>query len=107
MEFVLILRIFKNRLDLQLVGYHVMKNSVGIFEAKTHFTKIITQVIAGDEILITRRGRAVAKIIPIKEKLNGDAAKAAIFRLKKLAKEMQLGSFNWDEWKNYKDEGRP
>jgi len=84
-----------------------MKNSVGTFEAKTHFAKIITQVIAGNEILITRRGKSVAKIIPIKAQLNDDAAKAAIFRLKKLAKEMQLGSFNWDEWKHYKDEGRP
>lgn len=84
-----------------------MKNSIGTFEAKTHFTKIITQVISGEEILITRRGKAVAKIIPIKETFDRDAIKAAIFRLRKLAKEMQLGSFDWDEWKSYKDEGRP
>lgn len=84
-----------------------MKNSIGTFEAKTHFTKIITQVISGEEILITRRGKAVAKIIPIKETFDRDTIKAAIFRLRKLAKEMQLGSFNWDEWKSYKDEGRP
>jgi prevent-host-death family protein len=84
-----------------------MKNSIGTFEAKTHFTKIITQVISGEEILITRRGKAVAKIIPIKETFDRDTIKAAIFRLRKLAKEMQLGSFDWDEWKSYKDEGRP
>lgn len=83
-----------------------MKNSIGTFEAKTHFTKIITQVISGEEILITRRGKAVAKIIPIKETFDRDKIKAAIFRLRKLAKEMQLGNFNWDEWKSYKDEGR-
>ena len=84
-----------------------MKNSIGTFEAKTHFTKIITQVMAGEEILITRRGKAVAKIIPIKEPFDRETIKAAIFRLRKLAKEMQLGSFDWDEWKSYKDEGRP
>lgn len=84
-----------------------MKNSIGTFEAKTHFTKIITQVISGEEILITRRGKAVAKIIPIKETFDSVSIKAAIFRLRKLAKEMQLGSFDWDEWKSYKDEGRP
>jgi hypothetical protein len=49
----------------------------------------------------------VAKIIPIKETFDRDTIKAAIFRLRKLAKEMQLGSFDWDEWKSYKDEGRP
>jgi prevent-host-death family protein len=84
-----------------------MKNSIGTFEAKTHFTKIITQVISGEEILITRRGKAVAKIIPIKETFDRENIKAAIFRLRKLAKEMQLGNFDWDEWKSYKDEGRP
>ena len=84
-----------------------MKKSIGTFEAKTHFTKIITQVIAGEEILITRRGKAVAKIIPIKEILDGETTKAAIVRLRKLAKEMDLGSFNWDDWKSYKDDGRP
>jgi len=83
-----------------------MKNSIGTFEAKTHFTRIITQVIAGEEIFITRRGKTVAKIIPIKEVLDREAAKAAIFRLRKLAKEMHLGRFNWDEWKSYKDDGR-
>lgn len=84
-----------------------MKNSIGTFEAKTHFTKIITQVISGEEILITRRGKAVAKIIPIKETFDRENIKAAIFRLRKLAKEMKLGNFDWDEWKSYKDEGRP
>ena len=84
-----------------------MKNSIGTFEARTHFTKIITQVISGEEILITRRGKAVAKIIPIKETFDRENIKAAIFRLRKLAKEMQLGNFDWDEWKSYKDEGRP
>jgi hypothetical protein len=27
-------------------------------------------------------------------------------RLDKLAKEMNLGKFDWDEWKSYRDEGR-
>lgn len=83
-----------------------MKRSIGTFEAKTHFTKIISQVIAGDEILITRRGKAVAKIVPI-ERISTDATiQAAILRIHNLAQEMQLGNFNWDEWKNYRDEGR-
>jgi len=27
-------------------------------------------------------------------------------RLHKLAKEMNLGKFDWDEWKSYRDEGK-
>lgn len=83
-----------------------MKNSVGTFEAKTHFTKLITRVIGGEEILITRRGKAVARIIPIKETLDTEAVKATILRLRNLAKEMQLGRFDWEEWRGYRDEGR-
>jgi prevent-host-death family protein len=83
-----------------------MKNSIGTFEAKTHFTKLITQVMAGEEILITRRGKAVAKIIPIEKTSDARAIKAAVLRLHNLAKEMKLGEFNWEEWKSYRDEGR-
>ena len=83
-----------------------MKNSVGTFEAKTNFAKLITQVMAGEEILITRRGKAVAKIIPIKEASDIEMRKAARLRLRNLAKEMQLGKFDWEEWKSYRDEGR-
>ena len=30
----------------------------------------------------------------------------AILRLRKLAKEMNLGKFDWEEFKRYRDEGR-
>ena len=83
-----------------------MENIIGTFEAKTHFTKLITQVMAGEEILITRRGKSVAKIIPIAKQSNEGAIKAAILRLRNLSKEMQLGKFNWEEWKCYRDDGR-
>ena len=83
-----------------------MKKSIGTFEAKTHFTKIISQVMDGEEILITRRGKPVAKIIPIEKVPHSETINAAILRIHNLAKEIQLGPFNWDEWKNYRDEGR-
>lgn len=82
------------------------KNSVGIFEAKTHFVKIIAQVIAGEEILITKRGKAVAKIVPIKHSPDTKSIRAAIFRLRNLAKTMKLGKFDWEELKQSKNEGR-
>ena len=37
--------------------------TVGSFEAKTHFSHLITLVEAGEEIIITRRGIAVAKLV--------------------------------------------
>jgi prevent-host-death family protein len=83
-----------------------MQNAVGIFEAKTHFTQIVNQVQRGEEIIITKRGEAVAKIVPINKVHNIEASKAAAVRLQALAKKMQLGKFDWNECKSYRDEGR-
>jgi prevent-host-death family protein len=42
-----------------------LKTSIGAFEAKTHFSDLLTRVERGDRILITRHGRAVAVLAPI------------------------------------------
>lgn len=43
---------------------------VGIFETKTHLSEIIQEVEQGIRFVITRRGRAVAELRPLKpEKL--------------------------------------
>ncbi|MGA2165376.1 MAG: type II toxin-antitoxin system prevent-host-death family antitoxin [Solirubrobacteraceae bacterium] len=41
-----------------------MTKSVGVHEAKTHLSRLIEDVAAGDEIVITRRGKAVASLGP-------------------------------------------
>lgn len=38
--------------------------TVTAFEAKTHFGKILDQVAAGEEIVVTRHEKAVARIVP-------------------------------------------
>ena len=83
-----------------------MKKFIGIFEAKTHFTKIISQVMEGEEVFVTRRGKPVAKIIPIEKISNMERVNAAISRIHSLAREMRLGGFNWKEFKSFRDEGR-
>ncbi|MGA2229453.1 MAG: type II toxin-antitoxin system prevent-host-death family antitoxin [Tepidisphaeraceae bacterium] len=39
-------------------------STVGIYQAKTHFTDLMNRVAAGETITITRRGRPVARIVP-------------------------------------------
>ena len=39
--------------------------AVNIHEAKTHFSKLIEQVIRGEEIVIAKGGRPVARLVPI------------------------------------------
>ena len=41
-----------------------MSNSVGSFEAKTKLAALLDRVEAGETVTITRRGRAVAKLVP-------------------------------------------
>ena len=40
--------------------------TVNIHEAKTHFSKLIAKVEAGDEIIIARDGRPVARLTAIR-----------------------------------------
>ncbi len=39
-------------------------DSVGTFEAKTKLTELLDRVARGEEILITRHGTPVAKLVP-------------------------------------------
>jgi len=41
-----------------------MTKSVGVHEAKTHLSRLIDDVAGGEEIVITRRGEAVASLVP-------------------------------------------
>ena len=41
-----------------------MTKSVGVHEAKTHLSKLLERVAAGEEITITRRGEEVARLVP-------------------------------------------
>jgi len=43
-----------------------MTKSVGVHEAKTHLSRLLEDVAAGEEVVITRRGAAVASLVPIR-----------------------------------------
>ncbi len=42
--------------------------SVNIHEAKTQFSKLIRRVLQGEEIVIARAGRPVARLVPALQK---------------------------------------
>jgi prevent-host-death family protein len=42
-----------------------MTKSVGVHEAKTHLSRLLEDVAAGEEVVITRRGEAVATLVPV------------------------------------------
>jgi prevent-host-death family protein len=75
--------------------------TVGAFEAKTHLSSLLDKVAAGEEVLITKHGRAVARLVGA-----GDAARqdvdAVIAKLKALRAGRRLGV----DWKTLRDDGR-
>lgn len=38
---------------------------IGAFEAKTHLSELLAAVAAGESITITRRGKPVARLVPV------------------------------------------
>ena len=42
-----------------------MTKSVGVHEAKTHLSRLLDDVAAGEEVVITRRGTVVARLVPV------------------------------------------
>ncbi len=58
--------------------------TVGIFEAKTHLSALLEQVERGEEVTITRHGKAVARLVPVgavsRERLEGTVARLKVFR---------------------------
>ena len=50
---------------------------VGTFEAKTHLSALLDEVARGETIIITKRGRAVARLMPPESPDRGAAVAAA------------------------------
>ncbi|HUY09341.1 MAG TPA: type II toxin-antitoxin system Phd/YefM family antitoxin [Candidatus Dormibacteraeota bacterium] len=42
-----------------------MATSVNIYEAKTHLSQLLDRVARGEEIVLARAGRPVARLVPI------------------------------------------
>ena len=43
---------------------------VNVHQAKTHLSKLLAEVEKGQEIILARDGKPIAKIVPFKEKKN-------------------------------------
>jgi len=76
--------------------------TVGAFEAKTHLSSLLEKVAAGEEVVITKHGKAVARLVGAPA---GDRARArdAFEQLKALRETTTLGGVSW---KDLRDEGR-
>jgi prevent-host-death family protein len=79
---------------------------IGAFEAKNKLGQLLDLVEQGEEIMITRHGREVARLVPVSPVRSREEARAAIRRIRERAEQRKLGRFDWSEWKSYRDEAR-
>ena len=65
--------------------------TVGTFEAKTHLSALLDRVAKGDEITITRHGRAVARLVPVTEAAAASGRRDLVRRIDKARRGVKLG----------------
>ena len=76
--------------------------TVGAFEAKTHLSSLLERVVDGDEVVITKHGKPIARLIAA-DRPDGRRHDAAFAALKRLREDSRLDGLNW---KALRDEGR-
>lgn len=64
--------------------------TIGLSVARTHFSALLGEVELGEEIAITRHGRAVARLVPI-DSISSDGLVDTVARLKALRRGRRLG----------------
>lgn len=77
--------------------------TVGLFEAKTHLSELIARAERGEEVVITRHNKPVAKIVPMPPAQPDQMERqAAVQALLASARGRTLGL----DWKALREEGR-
>jgi len=65
-------------------------HAVGVFEAKNRLTALLDEVENGGEVIITRRGRPIARLAPLENGFNRAKARAAADGLRAASKGQTL-----------------
>ena len=55
---------------------------IGVYQAKTHLPELLAKVAHGEQVTITRHGRAIARLVPVRQQ----DVRSVIEELKTLAK---------------------
>jgi prevent-host-death family protein len=82
------------------------RSAVGAFEAKNTLGSLLDRVERGEEIVITRHGRPVARLVPNDPRIDREQVQAALDRIRERARRFPAGKFDWKEVKALRDEGR-
>ena len=77
--------------------------TAGVFEAKQNFSQLLDAVEAGEEVRITRHGKEVARMLPVRPAVVSDEQiERELAALRQLRSRVKPGP----GWKELRDEGR-
>ena len=77
---------------------------IGAFDAKNTLGHLLDLAEQGEEIIITRHGKQVARLLPISKPFDREAARQAVDEIKRMRKGLRLDDATVRELIN---EGRP
>ena len=80
---------------------------IGAFQAKNTLGALLDRVEEGEEIIITRHGRAIARLGPCQSHVDSDAAQRAFTRIRARAGKLAASDVGWESLKKDRDTGRP
>ena len=77
--------------------------TIGLFEAKTHLSELVARAERGEEVVITRHNKPVAKLVPVAAaEQDAQARREAVDELLRTSRARRLGL----DWRTLRDEGR-
>lgn len=79
-------------------------STMGAFEAKTHFSQMLEAVENGEQVIITKHGQPVAKVVPFLVKEDRTLMSEVIAQIEAFSQLHTLGDDL--DWKTLRDEGR-
>ena len=82
-------------------------DKVGAFEAKNTLGSLLDRVEQGEQIVITRHGKAVARLVPATGAIDRSQAQEAARRIRARSSQVAIRPANWEELKSDRDTGRP
>ncbi|MGO9097111.1 MAG: type II toxin-antitoxin system Phd/YefM family antitoxin [Bryobacteraceae bacterium] len=79
---------------------------IGASEAKNKLGMLLDRVEYGEEIIITRHGKPIARLVPNATRIDKLQARAALDRIRARTGNLK-GTFDWVAAKADRDSGRP
>lgn len=77
--------------------------TIGLFEAKTHLSELVARAERGEEVIITRHNKPVAKLVPVAAAdQDAQARRETVDELLRTSRGRRLGL----DWRTLRDEGR-